>query len=269
RKMRMPLLIWILHFVNLPLGSSPVSRLCPSGCASCSALNGCLSCKPRLFFHLELDGMRQWGTCLSSCPRGHYGVRSPHFNTCTRCNKDCAFCFNENFCTRCHKGHFLLQGKCDNRCPDGLMANTALRECTECPLGCELCVRRNMCVKCRADLYSLHGQCHPVCPRGFEPDVQHMQCILQVHCKVGEWSEWGPCCQKRSMRACRKGEETRTRQVLQSPSVSGDPCPHVSEFRRSCVLESVPQPTHESLPVMQVDTLERKNNLIQRKKFRN
>uniref|UniRef100_A0A665V8C3 R-spondin 3 n=1 Tax=Echeneis naucrates TaxID=173247 RepID=A0A665V8C3_ECHNA len=168
--------------------SSPVSRLCPSGCASCSALNGCLSCKPRLFFHLELDGMRQWGTCLSSCPRGHYGVRSPHFNTCTRCNKDCAFCFNENFCTRCHK-----------------------------------------------DLYSLHGQCHPVCPRGFEPDVQHMQCILQVHCKVGEWSEWGPCCQKRSMRACRKGEETRTRQVLQSPSVSGDPCPHVSEFRRCMI----------------------------------
>uniref|UniRef100_A0A665V9N5 R-spondin 3 n=1 Tax=Echeneis naucrates TaxID=173247 RepID=A0A665V9N5_ECHNA len=230
--MRMPLLIWILHFVNLPLGldntnnlrrrrkyssSSPVSRLCPSGCASCSALNGCLSCKPRLFFHLELDGMRQWGTCLSSCPRGHYGVRSPHFNTCTKC-----------------------------------------------PLGCELCVRRNMCVKCRADLYSLHGQCHPVCPRGFEPDVQHMQCILQVHCKVGEWSEWGPCCQKRSMRACRKGEETRTRQVLQSPSE------HLCmSYNRSCVLESVPQPTHESLPVMQVDTLERKNNLIQRKKFRN
>uniref|UniRef100_A0A665V8T0 R-spondin 3 n=1 Tax=Echeneis naucrates TaxID=173247 RepID=A0A665V8T0_ECHNA len=165
-----------------------VSFLC---CASCSALNGCLSCKPRLFFHLELDGMRQWGTCLSSCPRGHYGVRSPHFNTCTsryQCTHDCAFCFNENFCTRCHK-----------------------------------------------DLYSLHGQCHPVCPRGFEPDVQHMQCILQVHCKVGEWSEWGPCCQKRSMRACRKGEETRTRQVLQSPSVSGDPCPHVSEFRRCMI----------------------------------
>uniref|UniRef100_A0A665V8K0 R-spondin 3 n=1 Tax=Echeneis naucrates TaxID=173247 RepID=A0A665V8K0_ECHNA len=194
-------------------------RLCPSGCASCSALNGCLSCKPRLFFHLELDGMRQWGTCLSSCPRGHYGVRSPHFNTCTRCNKDCAFCFNENFCTRCHK-----------------------------------------------DLYSLHGQCHPVCPRGFEPDVQHMQCILQVHCKVGEWSEWGPCCQKRSMRACRKGEETRTRQVLQSPSVSGDPCPHVSEFRR-CMIKK--RQNRRILPVMQVDTLERKNNLIQRKKFRN
>ncbi|XP_051264564.1 R-spondin-3-like isoform X1 [Dicentrarchus labrax] len=221
-------------------GSSPMSRLCPAGCATCSALNGCLSCKPRLFFHLELDGMRQRGTCLSTCPRGHYGMRSRHISTCTRCKEDCASCFSEHFCTHCHLGHFLFRGKCENSCPNGLTANAALRECTECSVGCEVCVRRNMCVRCRAGLYFLHGQCHLTCPRGFEPDVQFLQCVPQVHCQVGEWTDWGPCVRKRSMRAYRRGEETRTRQVLQSPSLHGDPCPHVSEIRK-CVIKKRPK----------------------------
>uniref|UniRef100_A0A672H4I8 R-spondin 3 n=1 Tax=Salarias fasciatus TaxID=181472 RepID=A0A672H4I8_SALFA len=112
------------------------TSVCPSGCATCSPLNGCLSCKPRLFFHLEQDGMRQKGTCLTSCPRGHYGVRSPHISTCTRCKVDCASCFSENFCTQCHPGHFLYRGKCESSCPKGLTANTALRECTvHCEVG--------------------------------------------------------------------------------------------------------------------------------------
>lgn len=66
----------------LSTGSFSVNRLCPVGCTTCSAANGCLSCKPRLFFHLELDGMRQKGVCLSSCPRGYYGKRSPQISTC-------------------------------------------------------------------------------------------------------------------------------------------------------------------------------------------
>ncbi|KAM8726520.1 R-spondin-3-like [Acanthopagrus schlegelii] len=245
--MRTPFLIWILQLVSLTEGlddtkvlryrrSSTASRPCPAGCATCSALNGCLSCKPRLFFHLELDGMRQRGTCLSSCPRGHYGTRSQHISTCTRCKEDCASCFSENFCTHCHPGHFLFRGKCEISCPNGLTANAALRECTECSTGCEVCVRRNVCVRCRADLYHLHGLCHPSCPRGFEPDVQLMHCLPQVHCVVGEWTDWGPCVRRRSMRAYRRGEETRTRRVLQSPSASGDPCPHVSETRK-CVIK--------------------------------
>uniref|UniRef100_A0A3Q3KMH5 R-spondin Fu-CRD domain-containing protein n=1 Tax=Monopterus albus TaxID=43700 RepID=A0A3Q3KMH5_MONAL len=171
----------------LNICSSSVNKLCPVGCASCSALNGCLSCKPRLFFHLELDGMRQRGACLSSCPWGHYGTRSPHINTCARCKEDCAFCFSESFCTRCHPSHFLFRGKCVKSCPHGLTSNTL------------------------------------------------MQCVLQgegLHCEVGDWTDWGPCIQKRSTRTYRRGEETRTRQVLRSPSVYADPCPHVSEFRK-------------------------------------
>ncbi|XP_055362044.1 R-spondin-3-like [Betta splendens] len=188
--MWVPLFIWILHVMSFTKGldgaknlqhslSSSVSRLCPAGCETCSALNGCLSCKPRLFFHLELDGMRQRGACLSSCPRGHYGTRSPHINTCTRCKDDCALCFSENFCTRCYPGHFLYRGKCESSCPNGLTPNPALGECTDCPVGCEVCVRSNVCVRCRADLYFLHGQCFFSCPSGFEADVQLMQCNPQ------------------------------------------------------------------------------------------
>ncbi|KAM4522775.1 R-spondin-3-like [Odontesthes bonariensis] len=245
--MHTPSLIWILHLMNLSNGqdgpnilrwkrSSSSSMLCQTGCATCSALNGCLSCKPRLFFHLELDGMRQKGTCLSSCPRGHFGTRSPHISTCTKCKADCASCFSETFCTRCHPGHFLLRGKCESSCPKGWTANAELQECTECPAGCELCVKSGTCTKCHADMYHLHGQCHHICPRGFEPDVPLMQCIPQIDCEVGEWTGWSQCAQKENKRANRRGEEARTRQVLRSPSACGDPCPHVSEIRK-CVVK--------------------------------
>lgn len=40
-----------------------------------------------------------------------------------------------------------------------------------------------------------------------------------VHCEVGEWTHWGPCVQIRSIRPHRRGEESRTRQVLRSPSL--------------------------------------------------
>uniref|UniRef100_A0A3Q2CD92 R-spondin 3 n=1 Tax=Cyprinodon variegatus TaxID=28743 RepID=A0A3Q2CD92_CYPVA len=156
-----------------------------AGCATCSPLNGCLSCKPRFFFHLELDGIQQRGTCLSSCPRGHYGMRSPQISTCIKC-----------------------------------------------PAECELCVERNNCTRCRADMYQIHGQCNQTCPRGFEPDVQLMQCIPPIHCEVGEWTSWGQCVRKQNTTVHRRGEETRTRQILHPPSTSGDPCPHLAEIRK-------------------------------------
>ncbi|XP_055088106.1 R-spondin-3-like [Periophthalmus magnuspinnatus] len=243
-------LIWILHLMNLTIGqdkimrhkrssttsSSTAGRLCPTGCVTCSALNGCLSCKSRLFFHLEVDGMRQRGVCLSSCPRGHYGTRSPYINTCTRCKEDCASCFSESFCTRCHSDRFLFRGKCERSCPFGLTANLELRECIECPAGCELCMRRNMCARCRTDLYTLQGQCYLTCPKGFEPDEQLMQCLPQVHCEVGEWSDWSPCVHKRSMKMYRRGEKTRTRQMLSPPSRFRKPCPKLFQFRK-CIFK--------------------------------
>lgn len=234
--MQIPSLIWMLQLMNVSKGpdstsvlrfkrSEQAGNMCQAGCATCSPLNGCLSCKPRFFFHLELDGIQQRGTCLSSCPRGHYGMRSPHISTCIKCKVDCASCFSENFCTRCHPGHFLFRGKCESSCPNGLSANTALRECTECAAGCELCVGRNNCTRCRADMYLFHGNM-----------VSDCRLSLEVHCEVGEWTSWSQCVRKQNTTAHRRGEETRTRHILSSPSASGDPCPHVSEIRK-CALK--------------------------------
>lgn len=53
---------------------------------------------------------------------------------------------------------------------------------------------------------------------------------IPVHCQVGEWSEWSPCA--RAGRPCWiKRNQTRTRQILQYPSLLGNPCQEVSEVR--------------------------------------
>lgn len=106
-----------------------VSQGCQGGCATCSDYNGCLSCKPRLFFVLERIGMKQIGVCLSSCPSGYYGTRYPDINKCTKCKADCDTCFNKNFCTKCKSGFYLHLGKCLDSCPEGLEASNHTMEC--------------------------------------------------------------------------------------------------------------------------------------------
>uniref|UniRef100_A0ABI7XG89 R-spondin 3 n=1 Tax=Felis catus TaxID=9685 RepID=A0ABI7XG89_FELCA len=114
----------------LPVTLHPnVSQGCQGGCATCSDYNGCLSCKPRLFFVLERIGMKQIGVCLSSCPSGYYGTRYPDINKCTKCKADCDTCFNKNFCTKCKNGFYLHLGKCLDNCPEGLEANNHTMEC--------------------------------------------------------------------------------------------------------------------------------------------
>uniref|UniRef100_A0A3B3XRH8 Uncharacterized protein n=1 Tax=Poecilia mexicana TaxID=48701 RepID=A0A3B3XRH8_9TELE len=172
-----------------------------SGCLTCSDYNGCLSCKPRLFMHLERIGMKQIGVCMTSCPPGFYGTRSPERNTCTKCRSECDSCFNKNFCTRCRAGFYLHLGKCLDSCPVGMVHS-----------DCESCVN--------------------------------------MHCEVGEWSEWSPC--SRSGRTCgfRRGQETRTRQVQQYPSPFGNPCPEISEVkeclkRRNSIIKVIYASKHQ------------------------
>uniref|UniRef100_A0AAZ3QCF6 R-spondin Fu-CRD domain-containing protein n=1 Tax=Oncorhynchus tshawytscha TaxID=74940 RepID=A0AAZ3QCF6_ONCTS len=205
----LPFLVWILHFMDLINGqyfsrhprhrrSLVVSRLCHAGCLTCSVLNGCLSCKPRLFFHLKHDGMRERGTCLLSCPRGHYGTRSPHVNTCTKCREDCVSCFNRNFCTHCHQGHYLYRGRCENSCPEGLTPNAALRECNG----------KSITLQLNCDLPSYHPN---------RSLIDH------------------------STMDYRNFVEVRRREVLRHPTLYGDPCPKVKEWRK-CVIKRRPSP---------------------------
>ncbi|KAJ8005372.1 hypothetical protein DPEC_G00145940 [Dallia pectoralis] len=241
--------VLILHFVDYTGGQQQTSRHrlhkqipgvgsgCQGGCLTCSDYNGCLSCKPRLFIFLERNGMRQIGVCLPSCPTGFYGTRSPDRNTCTKCRSECDSCFNKNFCTRCRVGYYLHLGRCHESCPEGLIPSDRQRECIpKCPAECDVCQNSDTCSRCRPSLYLLLGKCHQVCPDEFEPNDKHMECSPQLHCEVGEWSEWSPC--TRSGKTCgfKRGEETRTREVIQFPSANGKPCPPISE-KKQCALK--------------------------------
>ncbi|XP_042301991.1 R-spondin-3 [Sceloporus undulatus] len=106
-----------------------MSQPCPRGCATCSEYNGCITCKSKLFFHLERRDMKQIGMCVSSCPPGHVGQRSPERNECTKCKDDCEACFNKNFCMKCKNGFYLHHGKCLENCPDWLEPNNHTMEC--------------------------------------------------------------------------------------------------------------------------------------------
>ncbi|CAI9555033.1 unnamed protein product [Staurois parvus] len=74
--------------------------------------------------------MKQVGVCLSSCPNGYYGMRSPGINECKRCKADCETCFHKSFCTKCKGGFYLHSGKCLDTCPDGFENNNHSMECS-------------------------------------------------------------------------------------------------------------------------------------------
>ncbi|KAG8582651.1 hypothetical protein GDO81_008149 [Engystomops pustulosus] len=166
-----------------------VSQNCQSGCATCSDYNGCLTCKPRLFFALVRNGMKQVGVCLPSCPTGYYGIRSPGTSECKRCKAECETCFHRSFCTKCKGGFYLHTGKCFD-----------------------------------------------TCPAGFENNNHSMECNTIVHCEVSEWSPWGPCTKRGKLCGFKRGNETRTREILQQPSALGTPCPQTSEARK-CIVQ--------------------------------
>ncbi|CAJ0962499.1 unnamed protein product [Ranitomeya imitator] len=177
------------YLVHMVLMHPNISQNCQGGCATCSDYNGCMTCKPRLFFALVRNGMKQVGVCLPSCPTGYYGIRSPGISECKRCKSDCETCFHKSFCTKCKGGFYLHSGKCLDTCPDG-----------------------------------------------FENNNHSMECSTIVHCSVSEWSSWGTCTKRGKTCGFKRGNETRTRDILQHQSARGIPCPQTSETRK-CIVQ--------------------------------
>ncbi|KAJ8358893.1 hypothetical protein SKAU_G00154180 [Synaphobranchus kaupii] len=108
-----------------------VSEDCRS-CLVCSRENGCESCPEKLFLFLSREDMRHHGSCLHSCPAGHYGMRGQDMNLCLKCKaSNCERCFNKDFCTKCKGGFQLFKGKCLTTCPEGTIPHL-----TDCIEGC-------------------------------------------------------------------------------------------------------------------------------------
>ncbi|XP_062401131.1 R-spondin-4 isoform X1 [Sardina pilchardus] len=103
-------------------------------CLECSRENGCLRCPEKLFLFLERQGMSHHGSCLHSCPAGHFGMRGKDMNRCMKCKaQECERCFSKDFCTKCKAGFQLFKGKCFSSCPEGTFPHL-----TDCIEGCLL-----------------------------------------------------------------------------------------------------------------------------------
>lgn len=114
------------------------SAECPRGCKTCSKYNGCITCRPHLFFLLHRSDMKQIGICTHACPNGFYGLRGVDMNTCNRCRvSNCEECFSRNFCTRCKSPYYLCNGKCTSSCPDGTYPDEKSGECRR-TVDCEV-----------------------------------------------------------------------------------------------------------------------------------
>uniref|UniRef100_A0A8C1ZYQ5 R-spondin 4 n=1 Tax=Cyprinus carpio TaxID=7962 RepID=A0A8C1ZYQ5_CYPCA len=115
----------MLHFLfaNNDLKCFPESwRQDCRSCLECSKDNGCLRCSERLFLFLNRDGMSQHGSCVHSCPAGHFGLRAKDLNRCMSesiLENKCERCFSKDFCTKCKGGYLLFKGKCFKNCPEG------------------------------------------------------------------------------------------------------------------------------------------------------
>uniref|UniRef100_A0A8B9L6L0 R-spondin 4 n=1 Tax=Astyanax mexicanus TaxID=7994 RepID=A0A8B9L6L0_ASTMX len=111
-----------LKYTNQVVKSDILIEVWMQGCRSCSECsreNGCLRCSDRLFLFLHRDGMSHHGSCLHSCPAGHYGLRGTDANRCIKCRApECERCFDKDFCTKCKRGFLLYKGKCLSSCPE-------------------------------------------------------------------------------------------------------------------------------------------------------
>ncbi|CAH1774823.1 unnamed protein product [Owenia fusiformis] len=116
-----------------------VYPICPRGCASCSAMNGCVTCRPRFFMYLHRSGIRQTGICTHSCPAGYFGVRRRDLSKCYKCRiENCDTCFSKSYCTRCKPPFISYKGRCLAECPVGLHYATYEKECkpiVDCAVG--------------------------------------------------------------------------------------------------------------------------------------
>ncbi|KAG6928346.1 R-spondin 1 [Chelydra serpentina] len=162
------------------------------------------------------------------------------------CAKGCDLCSEFNGCLKCSPKLFILLERNDIRqigiclpsCPLGYFGvrNPDMNKCIKCKIeNCEACFSRNFCTKCKEGLYLHKGRCYSTCPDGYSAANGTMECSSPAQCELSEWGPWGPCAKKRKLCGFKKGNEERSRKVLQAPSGDVSVCPATTELRRCTV----------------------------------
>ena len=81
------------------------------------------------------------------------------------------------------------------------------------------------CILCHAQITTSPSCSGKACPSLSETIDCNPGCC-SVECSVGQWSPWSVC-----SKSCGGGSETRSRNVLISPSCGGSGCPNLFESR--------------------------------------
>ncbi|XP_045616966.2 R-spondin-3 [Procambarus clarkii] len=121
-----------IHDVNSVL----VDLACPLGCTQCSAVNGCLACKPPFFLLLHREGTRQTASCTRACPRGFYKLKKKRNGFCAKCTmRGCSECLGDHYCSSCNPHYVNFFGKCITQPPENEIAELGGIFVTRPPLG--------------------------------------------------------------------------------------------------------------------------------------
>ncbi|XP_053122854.1 R-spondin-1 isoform X1 [Hemicordylus capensis] len=201
---------------------------------------------------LSLLDLTGGGSSSSGSSRAQKGKRQRRISTemSQGCAKGCDLCSEFNGCLRCSPKLFILLERNDIRqigiclpsCPLGYFGirNPDMNKCIKCKIeNCEDCFSRNFCTKCREGLYLHKGRCYASCPESYSAANGTTECSSPAQCEMSTWGPWGACSKKRKLCGFRRGNQERTRKILQ-PVPPGDVsmCPATIELRRCTVPRS-------------------------------
>ncbi|KAL4477454.1 hypothetical protein ABPG74_002604 [Tetrahymena malaccensis] len=147
--------------------------LCHPTCASCEGdlYNQCTRCK--------LGKYLQDKKCSEKCKDGYFPNKLTDSqldlasNSCQKCDKSCKTCIgvNNNQCTKCKEGTYLLNNSCVYSCPDGYVISLDKAQCLICHSTCSTCHPGNLdyCLTCLEGWYKHANRCLKECPDGTFP----------------------------------------------------------------------------------------------------
>lgn len=121
------------HFIDRSSDDLRITINCDYPCNECVANQPtkCTACTPDSKFPLFFES-----SCLDVCPSEYYSMDG----ICSKCSSGCLECTSEdNICTYCNEGFYLLTNTCLASCPDNYYSDPKQRLCVPCESPCETC----------------------------------------------------------------------------------------------------------------------------------